>query len=116
MRGNQLYLVIEIFDKKTVPSHNAGTLWKRSHFLWQGVIKFMHSINRCYGTVQNYDHYAGRGTIALEDGREVLVRYSAIRGQGVRSLEPGTPVSFMIEETPRGQYAVCVQLENTAQV
>lgn len=66
---------------------------------------------RYQGTVKAFDRIDGAGTIALPDGREVLVRYSAIRGQGVRMLHQGDQVSFMLQETPRGLCAVCVQQE-----
>jgi len=71
----------------------------------------MASSERYHGVVKAFDMFGGSGTIALPDGREVLVRYSSIRGNGVRRLEEGTLVSFMIEETRRGMYAVCVQQE-----
>ncbi|NLE51289.1 MAG: cold shock domain-containing protein [Chloroflexi bacterium] len=66
---------------------------------------------RYQGTVKAFDRFDGAGTIALPDGREIPVRYSAIRGQGVRSLRQGDMVSFMLQETPRGLCAVCVQQE-----
>ena len=56
--------------------------------------------------------YAGRpGQILLDDGREVKVRYAAIRGKGIRTLAVGEQISCMLEETARGFYAVCVQHE-----
>ncbi len=66
---------------------------------------------RYLGTVKSFDMYGGAGTIALPDGREVMVRYSAIRGKGVRTLREGALVSFLLEQTRRGLYAVCVQEE-----
>ncbi len=66
---------------------------------------------RFYGTVKTFDRFGGSGTIMMPDGREVNVRYSSIRGEGVRRLNEGAPVSFMIEEKRRGLYAVCVQPE-----
>jgi CspA family cold shock protein len=66
---------------------------------------------RYRGTVKAFDVFGGTGTIMLPDGREVLVRYSAIRGAGIRKLPEGTVVSFQLEETRRGLCAVCVQTE-----
>jgi cold shock CspA family protein len=66
---------------------------------------------RYHGTVKVFDCFGGAGTIQLPDGREVLVRYSSIRGQGVRKLRAGDVVSFLLQETRRGLYAVCVQQE-----
>jgi cold shock CspA family protein len=71
----------------------------------------MATIERLRGTVTEFSFTRGTGIIAITDGREAVVRYSAIRGEGVRKLEKGTPVSFLLEETRRGLYAVCVQPE-----
>jgi cold shock CspA family protein len=71
----------------------------------------MATIERLRGTVTNFDPCDGTGTIVMPDGREVVVRYSSIRGEGVRKLEKGAVVSFLLEETRRGLYAVCVQPE-----
>jgi CspA family cold shock protein len=68
-------------------------------------------MQRYHGTVKAFDAFGGTGTITLPDGREVLVRYSAIRGEGVRRLSEGVAVSFQLEETRRGLFAVCVQRE-----
>ena len=72
----------------------------------------MVQLERYFGTVKTFDTHGGSGTIALPDGREVLVRYSAIRGTGIRTLREGSPVSFMLERTRRGLCAVCVQDES----
>jgi len=66
---------------------------------------------RYRGTVQEFNTFGGRGTILMQDGREVRVRYSAILGEGVRSLEKGTLVSFQLEESRRGLVAVRVRPE-----
>lgn len=66
---------------------------------------------RHYGTVTSFHIYNGAGTIVMEDGREVMVRYSSIRGEGVRQLREGTSVSFQLQENRRGLYAVAVQQE-----
>ena len=66
---------------------------------------------RVRGTVTNFNSFGGAGTIVMSDGREVTVRYSAVRGEGIRRLEKGCIVSFLLQETRRGLYAVCVQPE-----
>jgi CspA family cold shock protein len=66
---------------------------------------------RLYGTVKSFDSFDGAGTISIPDGREAIVRYSSIRGEGIRRLREGTPVSFQLEQTRRGLYAVAVQQE-----
>ncbi len=72
----------------------------------------MVELERYYGTVKTYDAHGRSGTIVLPDGREVLVRYSAIRGSGIRTLRQGALVSFVLERTRRGLCAVCVQDES----
>jgi cold shock CspA family protein len=67
--------------------------------------------DRLYGTVSSFHTYNGAGTIVMEDGREIMVRYSSIRGEGVRQLREGSAVSFQLQENRRGLYAVAVQEE-----
>ena len=71
----------------------------------------MVATERLYGTVKNFDLFGGAGIIQMPDGREVQVRYSSIRGEGVRRLRKGSIVLFLLQETRRGLYAVCVQQE-----
>lgn len=72
----------------------------------------MATLERFRGTVTEFNLIDGVGIIQMPDGREVIVRYSSIRGEGVRKLEKGTVVSFLLEETRRGLCAVCVQPES----
>ncbi len=67
--------------------------------------------NRLQGTVKAYSITQGTGIIEMPDGREATVRYSSIRGEGVRRLQRGALVTFELQETRRGLYAVCVQQE-----
>jgi CspA family cold shock protein len=71
----------------------------------------MVATKRYQGTVKVFDYFGGAGTILMSDGREVQVRYSSIRGNGIRSLTAGENVSFSLQKTRRGLYAVCVQQE-----
>jgi cold shock CspA family protein len=71
----------------------------------------MAAIERLRGIVTEFSISDGAGIIEMPDGREALVRYASIRGEGIRKLEKGAVVSFLLEETRRGLYAVCVQLE-----
>jgi cold shock CspA family protein len=72
---------------------------------------FMATMERFRGIVAEFSIGDGAGVILLSDGREVAVRYSSIRGEGVRRLEKGTAVTCLLEETRKGLYAVCVQPE-----
>ena len=69
-------------------------------------------MQRYQGKVVAYDRFQGAGVIRMSDGREVMVRYSSIRGEGVRKLAVGETVSFELQPTRQGRlYAVGVQPE-----
>lgn len=61
------------------------------------------------GTVKWFNAEKGFGFIQQEDGTDVFVHYSAIQGDGFKTLEEGQSVSFDIEEGQRGPQAVNVQ-------
>jgi cold shock protein len=58
------------------------------------------------GVVRWYSEEKGYGFLAPDDGGEdVFVRYSAIEGDGFRSLAEGQPVSFLTGSDGRGPRA-----------
>ncbi|MEG0013105.1 MAG: cold-shock protein [Cellulosilyticaceae bacterium] len=57
------------------------------------------------GTVKWFNAEKGFGFIAREDGDDVFVHFSAIQGDGFKSLEEGQKVSFEITQGPRGAQA-----------
>jgi cold shock protein len=61
------------------------------------------------GTVKWFNAEKGFGFIQQESGSDVFVHYSAIQGEGFKTLEEGQSVSFDIEEGQRGPQAVNVQ-------
>ena len=61
------------------------------------------------GTVKWFNNKKGWGFIQKEDGGDVFVHYSAIAGDGFRSLEEGDRVHFEVEEAGKGPAAVNVQ-------
>ena len=63
---------------------------------------------RCRGIVREFDKFRGYGTIEIENGERAFVRYSAIIGLGVRTLNCGDRVSFDLEQNHRGYNAVHV--------
>ena len=60
------------------------------------------------GTVKWFNAEKGFGFIQREDGADVFVHFSAIDGDGFKTLEEGQSVSFDIEESDRGPQATNV--------
>ena len=64
--------------------------------------------DRHNGTVKWFNGGKGYGFIEREDGDDVFVHFSAIRGDGYRNLEEGQQVEFDIEQGPKGLQAADV--------
>lgn len=61
------------------------------------------------GTVKWFNDQKGFGFVAKEDGSgDVFVHYSAIKGDGYKSLAEGDKVEFEISETDKGPRATNV--------
>lgn len=60
------------------------------------------------GTVKWFNAEKGFGFIEREDGDDVFVHFSAIQGEGFKSLEEGQKVNFEIVEGNRGAQAANV--------
>ena len=63
---------------------------------------------RMTGTVKWFNGSKGYGFIEREEGEDVFVHYSAIRGEGFRNLEEGQRVEFNVEPGRKGLQAVDV--------
>ena len=61
------------------------------------------------GTVKWFNDQKGFGFISQEDGPDVFVHFTAIQGDGFRSLEEGQTVEFDITEGPKGPQAANVR-------
>ena len=57
------------------------------------------------GTVKWFNDSKGFGFIAREQGEDVFVHFTGIRGEGFRSLEVGQKVEFTIVEGQKGPQA-----------
>ncbi len=57
------------------------------------------------GRVKWFNAEKGYGFIEREDGEDVFVHFSAIQGDGFKSLEEGQAVQFDIVEGERGAQA-----------
>jgi cold shock protein len=61
------------------------------------------------GTVKWFSNEKGYGFIARADGEDVFVHFTAIAGDGYRTLHEGQEVEFEIVEGPKGQQAANVR-------
>jgi CspA family cold shock protein len=65
--------------------------------------------NAVQGTVKWFNNSKGYGFIGRTDGPDVFVHYSAITGDGYRTLQEGDAVEFEIVQGPKGPQAAEVQ-------
>ncbi|HEX6261548.1 MAG TPA: cold-shock protein [Actinomycetota bacterium] len=61
------------------------------------------------GTVKWFSNEKGYGFIAQSDGDDVFVHFSAITGEGYKTLQEGQEVEFEIVEGPKGKQAANVR-------
>ena len=61
------------------------------------------------GTVKWFDDRKGYGFIARDDAEDVFVHFSAIQGNGFKTLSEGQEVEFEITNGPKGVQAVDVR-------
>ena len=60
------------------------------------------------GAVKWFNAEKGYGFITGEDGKDVFVHFSAIQGEGFKSLDEGQAVTFDLQQGPRGMQAANV--------
>jgi len=66
------------------------------------------------GKIKWFDDAKGYGFIERADGEDAFVHYSAIVGEGYRTLTEGSEVEFDIEEDPKGPRATNVVVTKAA--
>ncbi len=67
------------------------------------------------GVVKWFSNQKGYGFITPENGKDVFVHFSAIGGDGYKSLNEGEQVDFEITQGPKGEQAVNVVRSQTSQ-
>ncbi len=63
------------------------------------------------GKVKWFNNEKGFGFLTAEDGSDIFVHFSAIQGEGFKSLEEGQEVTFSIVEGSRGPQAAEVTVK-----
>ena len=61
------------------------------------------------GTVKWFNEAKGYGFIAQDSGEDIFVHYSAIKGEGFRTLTEGDKVEFEIKQGDKGKHAANVE-------
>ncbi|RMG62498.1 MAG: cold shock domain-containing protein [Calditrichaeota bacterium] len=61
------------------------------------------------GVVKWFNGSKGYGFIRRETGEDVFVHYTAIDGDGFRTLEEGDAVEFEVVDSPKGLQATVVR-------
>ncbi len=66
------------------------------------------------GKVKWFNDSKGFGFIERDGGKDVFVHYTAIQGEGFKTLPEGAAVEFELLETDRGPQAANVQVVKNA--
>jgi len=62
------------------------------------------------GKVKWFSNQKGYGFITAEGGKDVFVHYSAVKGDGYKTLQEGQDVEFEITQGPKGEQATNVTM------
>jgi CspA family cold shock protein len=68
------------------------------------------AVQLAQGTVKWFSNEKGYGFIQPEEGEDVFVHFSAISGEGYKSLQEGQKVEFEVVQGDKGLQAANVQL------
>ena len=70
-------------------------------------------ISMTTGTVKWFNDSKGFGFISPSDGgKDIFVHFSAIQGDGFRTLAEGQSVTFEVEQGPKGPQAANVTVQS----
>ena len=62
------------------------------------------------GKVKWFNEMKGYGFISMDNGEDVFVHYSAIEGDGFKTLKEGQSVEFEVVQGPKGEQASKVKV------
>ena len=62
------------------------------------------------GTVKWFNNAKGYGFISRDSGDDVFVHYTAVEGDGFRSLQENQRVEFDVQQGPKGLQAAHVRV------
>ena len=62
------------------------------------------------GTVKWFSNEKGYGFVSRPDGDDVFVHFSAIQGEGFKTLTEGQEVEFDVVDGPKGKQAANVRV------
>ena len=62
------------------------------------------------GKVKWFNEKKGYGFITTDDGKDVFVHFSAIQGEGFKSLQEGDGVECEVTQGPKGPQAATVKV------
>ena len=57
------------------------------------------------GTVKWFSNQKGYGFITTDEGKDIFVHYSAVEGDGFKTLQEGMKVQFGVTQGPKGEQA-----------
>ena len=67
-------------------------------------------MSKTTGTVKWFNEAKGFGFITTERGEDVFVHFTAIQGNGFRTLAEGAAVEFDVQQGPKGLQAANVTI------